>query len=248
MPVKKIRSVIFTFLLDILLAALILSVFSYYHHIRYLWGFEETPTNGNGVIFERPEETDPTTPSVSDPDDEYDRSGDFGAKFYDKFLKKGEEIISTNTQYKSNDISISLKEVNTVLHYNNKNYTVQYFIYDIYVRNLENFYTAATTTRVPLEEMMEASRTEDPSLLRDLAIAAVNGDYWGNANHTQVAVRNGVLLRQSEHIDSDILVMYHDGSMETISPKEYNFNAIAAKAPYQVWEFGPSLLTKTERH
>ena len=35
--------------------------------------------------------------------------------------------------------------------------------------------------------------------------------------------------------------------METVSPKEYDLDAIAAKAPYQIWEFGPSLLDKNGR-
>ncbi len=244
---KKKHSLILTFLLDIFLAATILCVFAYFHHIRYLWGIVDTPTNGDGIVFAPPDDdnNDVNTTTTPIPDDGYDRSGDFGKKFYDRFLKTGEEIISNATEYKSSDISITLQEINTPLYYNDKTYQIQYFVYDIYVRNVENFYTSAVTSRVPLNELMEFAQNEDPSLLQDLAIAAVNGDYWGNANHTQVAVRNGVLLRQSKHIDSDILVMYYDGTMETIHPKDFDFDAIAAKSPYQIWEFGPSLLDES---
>ena len=258
---KAIKTVLFI-LLDILLAAAILCVFSYYHHIRYLWGDVETPTNGGGIVFEKPEkeeedgENNSTNSSeditigseISDSSeipetDGYDRSGDFGYKFYDKFLKEGEEIISTDTAYKSNDISITLEEINTTLYYNNKTYDVQYFVYDIYVRNVENFYTGANTTRLDFDKLIEKTQTdENLGLTRDFAIAAVNGDYWGNANHTHVAVRNGELLRYSDYITSDIMVMYYDGTMETIHPKDYNFKTIFAKSPYQIWEFGPSLL------
>ena len=259
---KALKTSLFIFL-DILLAGAILSVFAYYHHIQYLWGFEETPTNGGGIVFEKPEtdkEDDlPVTdngeskpdgsdaPSEDEEDqtvnDGYDRSGDFGYKFYDKFLKEGEQILSTDSAYKSRDISITLEEVNTVLHFNNKEYHVQYFIYDIYIRNVENFYTGANKTRLDLDDLIEKT-TEDKNLglTRDFAIAAVNGDYWGNANHTHVAVRNGELLRKSDYIESDILVMYYDGTMETVHPEDYNFTSIAVRYPYQIWEFGPSLL------
>ena len=116
---KAIKTVLLV-LLDILLAAAILCVFAYYHHIRYLWGGVETPTNGGGLVFDNPfddnsDDKEDSEPNVggeneNDPsggeenpdkeeDDGYDRSGDFGEKFYDKFLKKGEAIISTDTQY-----------------------------------------------------------------------------------------------------------------------------------------------------
>jgi exopolysaccharide biosynthesis protein len=37
--------------------------------------------------------------------------------------------------------------------------------------------------------------------------------------------------------------MYNDGSMETIPNSQFNMNEIKNKAPYQVWGFGPILLT-----
>lgn len=276
---RKITKTALFILLDILLAAAILCVFSYYHHIQYLWAGVETPTNGDGIVFDNPfnnkeentDNSDPNSPNKPDDtendsenddsdqngdsdsdtdsdndlpiDDGYDRSGDFGERFYNKFLKKGEQIISTDTMYKSNDISITLKEINTNLYYNNKTYFVQYFIYDIYIRNVENFYTGANTTRLPFNELIENTKIDkNLGIQRDFAIAAVNGDYWGNANHTHVAVRNGELLRHSEYITSDIMVMYYDGTMETIHPQDYNYKEVYGKYPYQIWEFGPSLL------
>lgn len=231
--------------LDLLLIVAVLCTFSWFHHIKPLWFGLEDDDDLPKTHFTRPS-TPATTPTVEDPeepDDGYDYSGDFGEKFGQLFLKDGEEIISTATEYKSNDMWVTLEEVNTQMVYNGKTYTVQYFVYDIYVRNIENLYTVSVSSREPIEDLME--RTEDksgPLIKEGLPIASVNGDYWGNDKHTYVAVRNGALLRHSKYIESDICVLYYDGTMETISPEEYNWNEIATKSPYQIWNFGPELL------
>jgi hypothetical protein len=236
--------------LDLLLIAAILCTFSWFHHIKPLWFGLEDDNDLPQTHFTKPSDPVVNTPTTSpgeneheEPGDGYDYSGDFGAKFGNLFLKEGESMIFTDTEYKSEDMWITLEEVNTQMVYNGKTYTVQYFVYDIYVRNIENLYTISVPSREPIEDLME--RTDDKSgpLLKDgLPIAAINGDYWGNDKHTYVAVRNGAVLRYSDYIESDICVLYYDGTLETISPDEYDWNEIAAKSPYQIWNFGPELL------
>lgn len=248
--------------IDVVLIGALLCSFSWFHHIQPLWygTGDEAPAvtdrftnpynpslnggscncgscNGNGG--------NNSTNSPNDPGDGYDYSGQFGSKFGNLFLKAGEEVISTPTEYKSSDMWVTLTEVNRDMFYepNGKTYTVQYFVYDIYVRNIENLYTVSVGEREPIEYLMEKTEDKTGPLLKDgIPIAAVNGDYWGNANHTEVAVRNGVVLRHSDIITSDICVLYYDGTLETYTPEEYDWNAIAARYPYQIWEFGPKLL------
>jgi len=73
-------------------------------------------------------------------------------------------------------------------------------------------------------------------------VLSVNGDYWGNKNHTLLAVRNNEILRDSGYIAADICVLYNDGVMETIPAEEFDYDAVMARKPYQIWEFGPGLL------
>ncbi|MBQ1970153.1 MAG: phosphodiester glycosidase family protein, partial [Paludibacteraceae bacterium] len=40
----------------------------------------------------------------------------------------------------------------------------------------------------------------------------------------------------------DVCVLYHDGVMETVSSAAYDYDAIVARSPYQIWCFGPALL------
>lgn len=231
-------------LIDLLLILAVLFTFCWFHHIKSLWFGVDSDLDSNNPSFTKVNDSTQTEPIIRE--DGYDYSGDFGNKFGNMFLKEGEEVISTDTTYKSHDVSVTLKEVNTTMDYQGKSYTVQYFVYDIYVRNIENFYTVAVANRRPLADLIELGgqlQDEEGVSLKDgIPIAAVNGDYWGNENHTEVAVRNGKVLRTSEYISSDICVLYFNGVMETISPSEYDWDVISAKSPYQIWEFGPALL------
>lgn len=232
-------------LIDLLLIGALLCSFAYFHHVRTLWGSIEVldDDDKNKVVFTKKETNDDDQPPITS-DGEYDYSGDFGRSLpEDTFLRIGEETIFNDRTYISQDISMTLTEVNTELEYNNKTYIVQYFVYDIYVRNIENLFTVAVTEREPITKLMEsAAEMTDSSgnlLYNGPAIAAANGDYLGN---TTVAVRNGEVLRQSDSITGDICVLYYDGTMETITPEEYDWDKIAAKGPYQIWDFGPELI------
>lgn len=231
-------------LIDLCLIGAVLCSFAYFHHVRTLWGSIEVidEDDENKIVFtkkEEPKEEEPITDNGK-----YDYSGDFGGTLpEDTFLRVGEEVIFNDHEYKSRDISMTLTEVNTELEYNNKTYIVQYFVYDVYIRNIENLFTIAQTERDPIADLMDASEElTDASgklLYSGPPIAVVNGDYLGN---TTLAVRNGEVLRQSDYIEGDICVLYYDGTMETITPEEYDWEAISAKLPYQIWDFGPELI------
>ncbi len=232
-------------LIDIVLIGAVLCSFAYFHHIRFLWGIVKNELEDGPVFTKSNGDSDALdTPILSEGD--YDYSGDFAATLPEVFLRVGEEVVSDASTYQSRDISIKLTRVDTELYYNNKIYDVQYFVYDIYVRNIENLYTVAVSDRESLEDLLDRSASmndaEGNVLTEECAVAAVNGDYWGNANHTQLAIRNGKLLRESDFISSDICILYFDGTMETVHPEDFNWQEIAAKNPYQIWEFGPALL------
>lgn len=194
-----------------------------------------------------------------------DRSGDFGASFPAVFLQNSDRLTLTDDRkireyaesqqltlrdhadgkfialYRSHDIFLSILEVNTVMTHPSwsKPYAVQYYVYDIYVRNIENLFTAYTTSdRMPAAELI--ANTEHSMDVG--VVASINGDYMGNTKHCLVCERNGNVLRLPERIESDACILYYDGTMETVSPSDYNRDRIAAKSPYQIWNFGPALV------
>lgn len=242
--------------IDLILLAAFLSTFCYYHHIESIWGAaiegpavtEPTPD----VIFTRPP-TVTSTPSTTAPlppstgDDPippqtgpiWDLSGDFGGKFYHKFSMDN-EIVRTDSGYRSHDLCIELKKVDKILKQRTtktaapKDTHVIYHVAHIYVRNIDNLFSS--------HQVGKNNFASD--LLKDTkAVFAINGDVFNTgAASKEVIVRNGELIRTKDYISADICVLYWDGTMETVTPAEYDWNKIAAKSPYQIWSFGPELL------
>ncbi len=262
---KKNLPVWLVSLIDILLAGSILCTFCYYHHVRILWGEleePEAPEQFTHAADERGENTD--APTEGGDGVMLDTSGDFGAAFAHIFSPEGAVTLNDDAQireyasesgltlqghpdgkflslYRSHDIFVSLLQVETDLYYEpkNKTYYVQYYVFDIYIRNIKNLFTVTTNKRDYTTEQLIA-RGEEAS--GGAVIAAMNGDYFGNVNNCLVAERNGSLIRESSHIESDVCVLYYDGRLETYTPKTYDLAAIKAQNPYQIWNFGPSLL------
>lgn len=194
-----------------------------------------------------------------------DISGDFGASFPIMFLQNADKITLTEDSgireyaesqgitlidheegkyislYRSHDIFVSILEVNTEIYDEDaqKSYKVQYYVYDIYVRNIENLFTSYNASgRKSAEDLIKSG---EETFGGDV-IAAMNGDYMGNKNKCLVCVRNGDALRLPDYIESDACVIYFDGTMETVSPADYDKAKISAKNPYQIWNFGPGLI------
>jgi exopolysaccharide biosynthesis protein len=153
------------------------------------------------------------------------------------FLKKfaghfSDTVISTENTYSSPNASITVsKEV-----VGSGNSTITYYVADVYISDISLFRTgfAGNTygkgLRDSLEDMDEYYN----------ALVSVAGDYYGN-HDDGVVIRNGVVYR-NEMAQEDICVLYYDGTMETLSPGEFDIDQAVAKGAWQAWTFGPMLL------
>lgn len=186
-----------------------------------------------------------------------DTSGDFGSLYPEKFIQDDSVVILKDDAqirayalqnrltlenaekgtfisfYRSHDVYMSVRQVDEVMN----GYLARCYVYDIYVRNIENFYTVADKA-TSMENLIEKAETD----LGCTVVGAVNGDYWSNSNHCRVAVRNGILLREPSKVDSDLCVLYRDGTMRTYQSADFDWAAVDAAGPWQVWDFGPALL------
>lgn len=72
------------------------------------------------------------------------------------------------------------------------------------------------------------------------SVVCINGDYYGGRSDG-VVIRNGILYRDNE-TDRDVGVLYWDGTMKCFSPQEFNAEAEIENGAYQAWNFGPMLL------
>lgn len=266
---KKPKKPIPTFAIvaiDLLLTASLLLSFCYFHHVKKMIGHggANAVTTGGDVFTKPPRTTaremstvQPVTrppltgdvtanpPDTDVPGPTYDMSGDFGERF-GMLFSADDSVTITDNSYKSHNVYMTLTSfdgeitqayrkggVATAQH-------VVYYIIDVYVRNIENLYTQYASNYVPMTELV--SYTKQSNNLVE-TIAAISGDlYYGFDQSKRIVVRNGTVVRKSDYITSDICVLYWDGSMETITPEEYNWDSIAAKGPYQIWSFGPELI------
>lgn len=224
---RRPRPLVRVILCDILAFAVLLTSFCYFHHIRILWGDQSGSIGAWNA----------SDPAVR---------GETFTGNAPAFLAAGETPIVTENSYRSSQISLTLTEKTVKLIWGGNSYYVQYYVYDVYVKHLENIYSSYATSRKDIFDLVD--RTADLTdgagvpLTDGVCVAAVNDDYWGNSNHTLVALRNGKILRKSEYIESDVCVLYYDGTMKTYTPDEYDWAEIEAGKPYQIWNFGPSLL------
>ena len=258
---KRSQAILAAVLIDTLLFAICLLSFAYLHHVRRMWssgsggviivgqagengGDENSNGNSNSSSAAPGGETNTADDPASAPAD-----GTSGGtepetepepepepnKFESLFAPEGTFEV-TDSYYHSHDIYITVEEVTGPVPVSD--YIARYYVYDVYVRNIENLFAVAVmsehpsddTDRVPFDDLIAAAGSP---------IAAISGDYWGfNAD---VAVRNGVLLRNRGRTEDDFCVMYRDGRMETHPGSDLPGFEITDDV-YQIWNFGPSLL------
>lgn len=256
------------FLADFVLFAVLFGVFMYFHY------YKSQMNSGNkidhlGQITKPSVSTDsnlPDTPGQTD-------SGQFGAAFPERFLNGEKKQLVDDKEirdylssmsfeaydgdgngkfiglYQSGAVFMTVLRVDYTLisGVSGNPHKERYFVYDFYIRDIENLYSNVTNERKDFEELINEAEstvdfpTDDVSV-SGLPIAAVNGDYWGNTNHTLIAERNGSVLHLSDRVESDVRVLYWDGIMQTYAPEEFVWSDVEKRGPYQIWNFGPGLI------
>ncbi|MCL2695418.1 MAG: phosphodiester glycosidase family protein [Clostridiales bacterium] len=171
-----------------------------------------------------PEHAQPVPTPYSRPDDL------LGDRFAEKFLQEGEEIIDTETLYRSQNVCVELRYVEAG--------KAHYQVADIYIKNIESLRCHAV--------LLSKDNAHTPEFYHQMsAIAAINGDYYLHAKGNKHGwfVRDGAELARFNTLAEDLCVIYYDGRMETFDARQgIDVNAIYAKLPWQIFYFGPALL------
>ena len=216
---------------DFLVFAALLLTFAYFHHVRV------DPMQPTVLPTPVPAATPAPTPEtsavpaiaevVTTPDPNDLLKGRYAARFTDV-------VIQSENAYTSPNISLTVDRVSDG--------RVTYYLADIYIRDISCLRTAVAleygkSNRIPTLELANFSD----------AIVAISGDFFAFRKTGNVAVRNGREWIRKEPLASDILVLYYDGTMEAYYSDKYpDLDAIYARAPYQIWCFGPILVKDGE--
>lgn len=149
-------------------------------------------------------------------------------KFADKFT---DTVVQTDSSYTSPDISISVNKYSTG--------SAVYYVADIYTSDITAFqsYLADGTYGTGFAETELAMDSDTDAIL------TINGDSYSYDQNTDngTVIRNGVVYRTAA-TDSDVCVLYYDGTMKTYSGSDFNAQDAVNNGAYQAWTFGPSLL------
>lgn len=227
-------------LADIVLVGLGLVIFALFHHVlprdfKTSGKILPTPSVVTTTTASEPSMSETTssissttvdtTPSSAETTVETTVNGTWGAKFPDRFTTGRIEI--TDNHYRSEAINITISQV--------QENEVTYYIADIYLRDLEHFRTAfagGTYARGKTATVLEMAKENH-------AVLAISGDYYG-IRDSGVVIRNGELFR--ENLFDDVLLMNHDGSMQTFTRDEFDIEQVKLNGAWQAWSFGPMLL------
>jgi len=140
--------------------------------------------------------------------------------------------VVTENSYTDGDVSVTLSE------YRVNDTTV--YVADVQLSSPEYLLTAFANNAYGRNVKDETS-----SIAADNdAIIAVNGDFYGSRNSGYV-IRNGVLYRSTSAGNED-LVIWSDGSFGIINENEITAEELLERGAYQVFSFGPALVTDGE--
>jgi len=249
--VKKKASLFTVVLTDILLVGLVLCSFSLFHHVLPAMkanaikadkpavtaaplptAVPETPApaeQGITVAAETPAPPEVTATPEPTPEPTPDTRTEWQIKFADQFTP---EIVRTENSYSSPNVSVTIDTVVT----GEGAERIVYYVADIYVASLDNFVTVTANDELAYfstEDVLSMDRRSD-------AIMAASGDFYSYQS-TGFLVRNSVVYKQ-DYTYCAICVLYKDGTMECIPSGSYKMEEMLAREPYQVWNFGPTLL------
>jgi hypothetical protein len=115
---------------------------------------------------------------------------------------------------------------------------LEYQIADVYVREIEKLTTESVTNQGYARMLYEFARELNARI-------AINSDYFTtNAINEGLIIRNGKLLQSKVCKNSDLCVVYQDGTVRCFDCKKEKIDndAIIASYPYHAFYFGPSLL------
>ncbi len=221
--------------IDVVLAALLLLVF---YLGTYVLHKEEGPSGSlptpSWMVTASTEVSASSSSSVSTETSSQPTSStaivdpnDWRTKFADKFTDG--EIEQTATSYRSANINVTINKVQTE--------TLSYFVADIYVAEMKYLRTAFAEK----SDTMGYTGLTTTVAQENNAIIAINGDFALNNHATGVIIRNGQPYKEHKP-SADQFVLYYDGTMESIPPEEFDYDAVVARGVYQVWSWGPMLL------
>ena len=133
-------------------------------------------------------------------------------------------------EYRSDSVAVKITKV--------QKKDLCYYVADVYVQSLESF-----SSKLYDGGKNGSYRYVQQAAARTKAILCVNGDYYMARAYGPI-IRNGVWIRENNSRARDLCIMTRDGVIRTYGAKALTIGQIREMDPWQLWLFGPGLLTE----
>ena len=229
---------------QLLLTGLVLCVFAMFHHViprmklqkeglpapvgtvEHHRDEEKSSENNNDSPGDSEESSPDSIPVNSDePEPTEPVSEPWSVRFAEHF---SDEPRWEDSSYSSPSVSVTI----TKYYHPDRFPTTTYFVADIYLADIHSFRTGLSPHGI-FDVPMRIARENN-------AILAINGD-------SMLTLEDGFLVRNGDIYKTmpnggDLCVLYYDGTMVIYDPGTYTVDEILEQEPFQIWQFGPSLL------
>jgi exopolysaccharide biosynthesis protein len=157
---------------------------------------------------------------------------------FDRFSYTG-AVEMAGEYYRDELISVEISEKQFRKQVGNRNRLVTCYVAEICLQDLSVFRTAFSSDkyRAKYEPIQDIA-------MRNNAIVAISGDFYSSSLHKGPVNRNGIWYSLEIGEAFDLGVLLYDGTLVTIQAGSYDEQILLDLNPYQLWCFGPSLITE----
>lgn len=165
------------------------------------------------------------------------QSGLCDESLFDQFSYTGVEE-SAGAYYRSDSVSITITQYQFNKQVNDHDRLITCYVADIYIQDIASFQTALSSDAYHGKYQLVLDMAVEHN-----ALVAISGDFYNSSLHNGPVCRNGVWYSQEENDEMDLCVLDYDGVLSTYLAGTYSIDDFIEQNPYQVWCFGPALIT-----
>lgn len=156
---------------------------------------------------------------------------------FDRFCYTG-VVQSPGEYYRDDKVSVAIRCLQYEKDVNGKHRNITCYVAEICLQDLSCFKTALSSNAYHAKRELVLDMAKEHN-----ALVAISGDFYDSSLHSGPVNRNGVWYRTEIGEAQDLCVLRYDGTLQTLLAGTYSEEDLADMNPYQLWCFGPSLIT-----
>ena len=158
-------------------------------------------------------------------------------KLFTRFSYTG-VVQESGKYYRDDVVSVEITCKQFEKDVNGKHRKITCYIAEICLQDISYFQTALSSNAFHAKRELVFDMAKEHN-----ALIAISGDFYDSSLHSGPVNRNGVWYRTEIGEAQDLCVLQYDGTLRTLLANTYNEDDLASMNPYQLWCFGPSLIT-----